>query len=383
MEYDLPAESAFWRSGRYLRLLIENAEDYAIFSLGLDGRITSWNAGARRLLGWEADEVLGESSAILFTEEDRAAGIPERERAVAVNEGRAEDTRWHVCKKGERFWANGVMIAVEDEAGEIVGFAKILRDLTDQKRYEEALETANEQLEQSNRNLEAFASHVAHEMRSPLTGFRIHLNLLFRKYDDVLDEETLALAREAREALDDLDRFVTDLLAYARMGGPAELNRELVDSGEVLKETLNVLKPEIERRGAQITHGDLPQVYANATQLRHLFRNLISNAIRYNDADVPRVEVDVEQNEETWLFRVRDNGIGIPEDAQDRIFTPFGLAAQFERSGVGVGLSLCRRIVEQHGGRIWVESEPGAGSTFLFSLPKRREAAAEDEPTWT
>ncbi len=220
MEREFSAESSFWKSGRYLRLLIENAEEYAIISLGLDGRITSWNAGARRLLGWEADEVIGEPVAVLFPEKDREEGVPERERAVAADEGRAEDTRWHVRKGGERFWANGVMISVEDEAGQVVGFAKILRDLTRQKHYEEALEEANAQLEQSNRNLEAFASHVAHEMRSPLLGFRIHLDLLFRKYGDVLDEETLDLAREARDALEDLDRFAEDLLAYARLGAP-------------------------------------------------------------------------------------------------------------------------------------------------------------------
>ncbi len=150
---------------------------------------------------------------------------------------------------------------------------------------------------------------------------------------------------------------------------------EPVDSGRVVKEAVAVLKPEVERRGAQVATGDLPRVYANAALLRHLFRNLISNGIKYNESDVPRVEVDAERGEEGWLFRVRDNGIGIPEDEQDRIFVPFWQSPRAERPGAGVGLSLCRRIVEQHGGRIWVESDPGAGSTFLFSLPRRRKAS--------
>lgn len=379
MERESVAEDAFWQSGRYLRLLIENVDDYAILSLGLDGRITSWNPGAEHVFGWSAEEAIGQPSAMLFTEDDRAAGIPEKERAVAASEGRAEETRWHMRKSRERFWANGVMVGVEDEEGQVLGFTKILRDLTHWKQREEALQEANVHLEQSNRNLEAFASHVAHEMRAPLMDVREHLRRLFKKHTNVLDTETLEGAREAQWALHDLDQFATDLLAYARLEEASEIALEPAESKQALREALADLKLQIEQREAQVTTGDLPQVYANPPQLRHLFRNLIGNAIKYNDSDVPRIEIDAEPGEDAWLFRVRDNGIGISDTDQEVIFSPFRQGdADSERPGAGVGLSLCKRIVEQHGGRIWVESEPRHGSTFLFTLPKRRKAKEEE-----
>lgn len=365
MQGKVSPEEEFWRSGRFFRLLVESAEEYAIFSMDHDGIITMWNPGAERLLGWSTEEAVGRSGAITFTEEDRGAGIPEKEMNRAATKGRAEDTRWHVRKGGEHFWANGIITAVENDAGEHVGFAKILRDLTPQKQHEEALK-------QSNERLQAFASYVAHEVRSPLVGFRLHLSLLFRKHTDVLDAETLELARDAQEALKDLDQFVSDLLSYARLDELSEVTREPTESEKALRDALGDLRSLIRQRGAEVTFGDLPRIYANPTQLRHLFRNLVSNAIKHNDAETPRVDVDAEQGEDTWLFRVRDNGVGISEENQEEVFELFQRGAASARSGMGVGLVLSKRIVEQNGGSIWFESTPGSGTTFFFTLRKSR-----------
>lgn len=367
----MPTEHAFWESNRYFRLLVENASDYAIFSLDLDGRITTWNRGAERLLGWSKEEAIGRSGKIVFTEKDRADDVPKEEMARAAREGRSENTRWHVRKGGERFWASGILEAVRSEAGELLGFAKILRDRTETKRYEEALE-------QSNRNLAAFAGHVAHEVRSPLMGIRLVIASLLRKHSDVLDEETLEMAREVQASIRDLDRFTTDLLSYSRLGEGRRLaDRQEVASEEAFREALSDLKPLIEERRAEVEveAAGLPTVSANPSLLRHLFRNLIANAIEHNDADVPRVWVEVSEEADAWRFRVADNGTGIAETDRERIFEFFQRGTR-EAPGVGIGLALSRRIVEAHGGQIGAEpGGPEGGSIFFFTLPRNPEHA--------
>lgn len=371
------AERAPGHSDRFFRLLFENSDEYAMVLLDGDGRITGWNRGAERLLGWSTEEALGEQGAIFFTEEDRRKGAPEQEINTALAKGRAEDTRWHIKKSGECFWASAVLEAVEDGEGNVVGFAKIIRDRTEVKRYEEALEKKaevlerrSEQLEQSNQRLEAFASYVAHEMRSPLLGASLVIDALFERYDDVIEPEDLERAREVKNTLHDIKQFVADLLTYSRLDGPEEIEREPVQARTVVDEARADLRPLVEDRGANVEVGELPEVRANPTQLRHLFRNLLSNALTYNESEVPRVRVEAREKAQAWVFRVADNGVGISKDDQQAIFDLFERKDEGGASGIGVGLALTRRIVEAHGGEIWVESEPGQGTTFFFTIPK-------------
>lgn len=383
MKRSAPPAGAFWQSGQYFRLLIDNARDYAIFSMDPEGRITNWNCGAERLLDWSEEEALGQSSAMIFTEEDRAAEVPAKEMARAAAEGETEDTRWHVRKDGTPFWANGVMIAVRDEVGAFIGFAKILRDLTAQKRYEElleeknaALERVNRALKRSNLRLEAFASETAHELRSPLMGMRLVLRSLSRNYAEVLDEETVTMARETQESIRDLDLFASELLSYARLGGNGALDRDRFDSRSALDEALSDLAALIKARSTEIQVGPLPTVWANHTLLRHLFRNLVGNAIEHNDTDVSRVWISADdwKDGDAWLFCIEDNGPGLPEERRARIVSLFHESDIGESAGIGVGLTLSKRIVDHHGGRIWVESESGQGCTFFFTLPKHPES---------
>lgn len=359
----------FWRSGRYFRLLVKNAQEHAIFSLDLAGHVTTWNPGAERLLGWSEADIVGRPGALIFTEEDRAAGVPEQEMTRAAAEGRAEDTRWHVRRSGARFWANGVMEAVRDEDGTLVGFAKILRDLTREKEYKQALE-------QSNQRLQAFASQVAHELRSPLTGIRTLLQLVQKRTANTLDDKTLAMARHIDEAIDDLDRFASDLLAFARLDGCADFKKEPVASAAALEDALADLATLIAERDANVRVGPLPDVHANPSLLRHLFRNLISNAIEHNDTEQqPRVKVSAEPIDGSWHFYVEDNGPGVAPSSQGELFSLFQTNGTAGPSGLGVGLALCKRIVEHHRGHIWVEVLPGRGSRFCFTLPKHPDAA--------
>ncbi len=391
------AEGEFWQSGRHFRMLVESAEEYAIFSMDPEGRITTWNRGAERLTGWTAEEAVGEDGGLIFTDTDRAASIPEKERVRAAEEGRAENTRWHVRKDGERFWASGVVTPIRNEHGDLVGFAKILRDRTALKRHEqaleqkntelarvnEALEQKNAELERSRQNLDAVAGHLAQAVRAPLVGIRILLRVLQQEHAEALDEQTRELVGAVGDAVGDIDRLTATLLCYARLGATSDTTARQVESEDVLQEALFDLRPLIEERGAEVQAGPLPGVRANPTQLRRLFRSLISNAITYNESSVPRVRIDAEEREDAWLFRVADNGVGIPEPEQSLIFSPFyrgtdwGNDLESERGGhVGMGLALAKRIVEQHGGQIDVQSEPGHGSTFSFTLPRHEASAA-------
>lgn len=408
-------------SDRYFRHLFESSDETAIVLLDSEGKITGWNRGVERLLGWSTEEALGQEGAIFFTEEDRKAGAPEEELETAKEHGWADDTRWHVKKSGERFWANAVMEAVEDREGNAVGFAKILRDRTDIKRYEKALEEKtqeleektsqleekteelkekNEQLEEktrkleeSNERLESFASYLAHEVRSPLVGVSLMIDRLFDRSSDALDREDEERVRLVKSSVEDINRFVSDLLSYSRLGGKEQLKREPVQAQSVAEEARGDIQPFIEGTGAEVEIGDLPEVYANPTYLRHLFRNLFSNAVEYNKSEVPRVRVEVSKQKESqvapsqsessqvrpheessegskaWVFSVKDNGVGMSEEDRNKIFNLFQRGGQEEEAGVGVGLALVRRIVEAHGGEIWVESEVGDGTTFFFTIP--------------
>lgn len=358
-------------SDRFFRHLFMGARAYAIVLFDHRGRINGWSQGAEQLFGWRTEEVLGKSGALIFTEEDREAGAPKKEIDRAVSEGYADDTRWHVTKSGERFWASAATEAVYDEGGAVEGFAKIVRDRTDLKRYEEALE-------ESNRDLDAFAGHVAHEVHSPLAGVRLALNRLQRRYAGALENEDLELVREAHTAVSDIDRLTADLLAFARLHPSEELNRERTDCGEAVEEALVLLEDEIEARNAEVTGGELPTVYANRALLVRVFRNLIGNGITYNESEVPHVQVSAIEEADAWVFRVEDNGTGIPEEDRERVFDLLERGKVGEAAGLGVGLALARRVVERRGGRIWVESEPGHGSTFYFTLPKEGAQRPED-----
>ena len=372
------AERRLRLSEERLQLLFENAKSYAIFLMDPEARITSWNPAAERMLGWAEADVLGRKADFIFTPEDRAAGAPAREleQARTGSDAEAEDERWHLRKGGERFWVNGRVVALWDKAGRLRGYAKVLRDLTEQKRYEEALEAANRELERSNEELEAFARTLAHEVRSPLSNVYLFFSLLEKKPHS-LGERMRALAERAWATLQGVTEVMDNLLQHARVGGVAAAG--VASSEEALEEALRDLAAEVEARGARVTHEPLPEVEADAVQLRQLFRNLLSNAVKYNASAEPRVHVAAERAGAGWRFRLSDNGIGVKEEDRERIFDLLERADEEDRAGTGIGLALCRRIVEGHGGRIWVEDGEGGGSAFLFTLPAAGDAAAQTD----
>ena len=260
--------------------------------------------------------------------------------------------------------------AVQQGAQDYLVKSQITEDLL-QRSIRYAIERARHarELERSNRELERFAHLVAHEVKTPLSIVQYSCDLLER-YKDRLDREAWEFIIATRNAVQGLGETIDELLQYASVGAH---NATLmpVDCGAALKEALSNLQLAISETGARITHDALPTVTADIAQLRLLLQNLVGNAVKYHRPGVaPQVHVSATRDNGSWRFAVSDNGIGIEPQHQERIFGMFErLHTADEYPGTGIGLAICKRIVEQHGGRIWVESAPGEGSTFFFTLP--------------
>ena len=240
-------------------------------------------------------------------------------------------------------------------------------------RAEEQLRQTSANLERSNTDLQQFAYVASHDLFEPLRMVVSYLQLLSERYKERLDPAAQEFIGFAVDGAQRMQALIHDLLAYSRLdirGRPFAPT----DGEQVFKAAVANLKVAIEESGAAITHGPLPEVRADAIQLTQVLQNLIGNGLKFRGAEPPRLEVGANPRNGEWVFWVRDNGIGIEAKYFDRIFVIFQrLHTRREYSGTGMGLAICKRIIERHGGRIWVESSPGQGSTFFFTLPRARE----------
>jgi signal transduction histidine kinase len=246
-------------------------------------------------------------------------------------------------------------------------------NITDRKRAEDEQSALNEALARSNSELEQFAYVASHDLQEPLRVVTSYLQLLERRYKDDLGEDAKKYITRSVEASARMKRLINDLLLYSRVstkGAPFEPT----DCGEVLRQVLANLEIAIAENDAQVTYDDLPTVMADPGQMAQLFQNLINNAIKFRSEEPPEIHVDAERKDSGWQFAVRDNGIGIEPEYNERIFVIFQrLHTRREYAGTGIGLAVAKRIVERHGGRIWVESGPDEGSTFYFTILDREE----------
>ena len=381
-------EDTVRESGERLRLLVENIKDYAILTMDTAGRITTWNEGAQRIKGYEAEEIIGKHFSCFYPREDVDNGKPEAELEAVLARGRFEDLGWRLRKDGSLFWANVIITPMRDAHGRLIGFAKITRDLTKSKQAADEIRTLNDGLKERNaellamnKELEAFTYSVAHDLRAPLR----HIQGFSRVLAEELGEQVSPTSQECLADIIDstqmMGRMVDDLLSLARLGRQ-EPNVQVSGLRQLLDEVLKELKPEMAGRDIEWRIGDLPFVDCDPGLVKQVFSNLLSNAIKYSRPRKPAV-IEVGQmalNGQPTIF-VRDNGVGFNMKYADKLFGVFQrLHRREEFDGTGVGLATAQRIVHKHGGSIWAEAELNKGATFYFTLsgPLKAEAGAAE-----
>ena len=360
----LEAEEARARLGA----IVEFSHD-AIIGESLDGVITSWNLGAEKIYGYSAAEAVGRPTATLIL-----PGQPEEITRLMekVKRGEAVVNRETGCirKDGEHIQVSLTLSPVKDMEGTIVGASAIGCDITEQKRAGEKLQRTLADLERSNKELEQFAYVASHDLQEPLRMVSSYTQLLARRFEGQLDDKSKKYIAYAVDGAIRMKTLINDLLAYSRVATKGQL-LESTDSHAALGEALRNLAVTIEETRAIITNGDLPVVRADGSQLVLLFQNLLSNAIKFQGKDLPHIHVSAQDKGGEWLFAVKDDGIGIEPRHAERVFVIFQrLHTREEYPGTGIGLAVCKRVVERHGGRIWFESQPGNGTTFFFTIPK-------------
>jgi PAS domain S-box-containing protein len=482
-------QAALLSSEERMRILIEGVADYSIFMLDPQGTVVTWNAGAERMKGYKANEIIGENFSRFYTQSDVNQGKPQEELRIAAASGRSDSEHLRVRKDGSHFWAKLVLTAARDESAKLLGFSEISHDITERKRaeanYERVVETSlngmivvNQsgeivslnvqaerqfgyyrddlvgrhietviprgvterlgahgtdattrtrnlqlgleiqghrsdgvdfpieimltpresaedvlttvairdlterknaerllaataaELKRSNDELAQFASIASHDLQEPLRMVASYTELLARNYQGRLDSNADEFIAFAVDGCKRMQQMIRDLLIYSRAGSerPALAN---ISSEDTLQDALVNLRAAVQESGAIVTHDSLPEILIDRGQLTQVFQNLIGNAIKYHNVGVPRVHVSaLAQASGQWTFSVRDNGLGIDAREFDRIFVLFQrLHAREEFTGTGIGLSICKKVLERLGGRIWVESTVGAGSTFHFAVP--------------
>ena len=349
--------------------LLEEIKDYAIFMIDLEGKIVTWNPGVQRLLGYSEDSFIAQPFANLFTEADRQVNIPEAELKNALEKGRAEDERWHQKKDGSVFWASGLVTVIKNEQGFSTGFAKIMRDQTQKKQFEEEIAKNVNLLSVANKELKNFAQLVSHDLNAPLQTMYGFANLL---------KDQAKLEPEAEESLeyivDGAQRMINlvhELLDYSTQENQ-ELDVILVDSATLVGEVLRNLTARIKAKDATVAVEGAPQVWADPTQLSRVLQNLIENAIKYTPANrTPAIQVIAEEKGDDVVFEIRDNGRGMTSEEASKLFTLFErLHPEEDIPGKGIGLATCKKIIERMDGKIWVTSKENEGSSFFFSLPQ-------------
>jgi PAS domain S-box-containing protein len=372
------AEETLRQSEEKFRLLVEGVRDYALFMLDPAGIIVSWNLGAERIKGYRAAEIIGRHFSIFYPPEDIVSRKPERELEEAIERGSVEDEGWRIRKNGEPFWANVVITALHGPDGSLRGFAKVTRDMTERRHVLELME--------ADRQKNEFLALLAHELRNPLAPIRTALHILGQP-NAGSTEAARAHAIASRQVVH-MARLLDDLLDVGRISeGKMELRPESFDLRELVRRSVDAIGAvAAERRQTVVV--DVPpeevSIVADPTRIEQVVTNLLSNSIKYTDPG-GRIRVRAAREGDEAIVEVTDNGIGIAPSMLPKIFDLFVQAERrVDRSvgGVGIGLTLVRKIVELHGGRVVASSPgPGQGSRFLVSLPLRWAPAIAPAPT--
>jgi PAS domain S-box-containing protein len=366
--------------------MIDEVQEYAIVLLSVTGEVLNWNAGAALIKGYSPGEILGKNFRLFYSKEDRDAGLPEQLLETARQNGRVTHEGWRVRRDGSRFWGSVVITALHNGEGQIIGFSKVTRDLTERKRTEEALrdnaaqlDLKNKTLERLNSELSSFSYIASHDLKEPL---RKILTFAAKIRTSGISAETSTYIDKIMQSGMRMQNLIHDLLAYSEITND-ESSFQRVDLNDTLKAVKNDLEVVIQEKNAVIKSKKLPIVNGIPHQLSQMFFNLLSNSIKFSKAEVPpEISIDCRvikgpdisetnpNDNRYYHLEIKDNGIGFEEEFSRKIFEAFQrLHAKSEFSGTGIGLAIVKKVVENHNGVIDATSAPGIGSTFNVYLP--------------
>ena len=351
--------------------IVESSDD-AILGKTLDGTILSWNRGAERIYGYSAQEMKGRSIFLIVPPERRHEVQQILER-IQGGERLEHFETLRVRKDGRKIDISLTVSPIKDLAGKIIGASAIGQDITERKRAEGVLQRQAAELARSNAELEQFAHIASHDLQEPLRMVASYTKLLARRYQGRLDKDADEFIAYAVDGATRMQTLINDLLRYSRVETRSK-GLAPTEAAAALKWALANLRKAIEETGAILSNDPLPMVIADGMQLAQVFQNLIGNAIKFRGDRPLRVHLGAERKEAEFLFWVRDNGMGIAPQFHERVFEIFRRLHPTEAyPGTGIGLAICKKIVERHGGRIWLDSEPGEGATFYFTIPTTKE----------
>jgi PAS domain S-box-containing protein len=343
------------------------------------GYIASWNDGAYRIKGYTADEIIGKHFSIFYPEEDKAAGKPPWELEVAIKDGRFEDEGWRIRKDGSWFWANVIITPMRDDGGELLGFTKVTRDLTERRAaHERALADARRiaEAEVANRAKSEFLAAMSHELRTPLNAIGGYTELMQMGIGGPVTEHQDEYLSRIRGSQQHLLGIITDLLNYSRIEA-GQLTYDVVEvaTDRMIATVLPLVEPQAVAKGLALIQGHCPPgliAKADRTKAEQIVLNLLSNAVKFTPGG-GEVTVSCAPVGECVAISVRDTGPGIAPDKHESIFEPFvqlGRSLTSPHEGTGLGLAISRDLARAMGGDVLVESDVGSGSTFTLTLPR-------------
>ena len=363
------AEEALRHSEEYFRVLTENASDI-ITILEANGTIRYASFSAERVLGYKREDLIGRDIFELvhpddvanardtFTEGLQKPGVPLSLKVRYLH----KNGTWRILEViGENLLDNPA----------VGGIVVNSRDITEREHAVQELKQTTDELARSNADLLQFAYAASHDLQEPLRIIDGFIKLLAHRYKNKLDVKADEFIGYTLDGVERMRELIKDLLEYSKVGTKG-IDLKPADFSLAVEKAVFNLKSTNEENGAVVTHDELPTVTVDISQMSSLLQNLISNAIKFHGMEVPRIHISAVREDNEWVFSVRDNGIGIDPKEAERIFVVFQrLHTREEYSGTGIGLAICKRIIERHGGRIWVESEPEKGSAFYFTIPDR------------
>jgi len=372
------AEQELRESEERNRLIVQSVKDYAIFMLDPTGHVATWNEGARRIKGYEANEIIGRHFSTFYPEEDIERGKPPWELEVATREGRFEDEGWRIRKDGSQFWANVVITALFNPQGKLIGFTKVTRDLTERKQSEErAVRDASRlaAVEAASRTKSEFLATMSHELRTPLNAIGGYAELIdMGVAGPVTDEQRSYLAR-IRGSQQHLLAIINDLLNYSRTeAGQVTYNIERVALHDVVESAIPMMLPQATTKSITLAHGpcdDEVCAWGDGQKIEQIVLNLLSNAVKFTP-NGGRVTISCEQKQMESQIIVSDTGSGVPPDKYEDIFEPFvqlGRSLTSRQEGTGLGLAISRDLARAMRGDLSVRNAESGGAVFTLALP--------------